>query len=250
MTLIVPRPQDTIHKAWLLRLLTAIADEPSVVRDVRFKGGTCAAMRGFLHRFSVDLDLDFDYVGAQEDVSKLRVTLENVYADLGLMVKDSSKVVPQYFLQYPIKDGRNTIKVEITTLAPKANTYEPARFVDIDRILQCHTIETMFANKLVALLDRHERHGSIAGRDVYDIHHFFLQGFRYDPAIIIERRGTSADDFLQKLIAFVDEKITQTIIDQDLNALLPLEDFRRIRHVLKQEVMMFLRDERARIGAE
>ena len=55
---------------------------------------------------------------------------------------------------------------------PKSNVYETVRLVEIDRIATCQTIETMFANKLVALIERREKTGSIAGRDLYDVHHF------------------------------------------------------------------------------
>lgn len=247
MTLITPNPRDAVHKAWLLRVLTAIADTPALAQILRFKGGTCAAMRGFLDRFSVDLD--FDHIGGPEDLAHVHEKLERVFAELGLEIKDSSKVVPQYFVRYPAPQSeRNTIKVEVTTLAPHANTYETVRLQEIDRIFHCHTEGTMFANKLVALLDRYEKHGSIAGRDVYDIHHFFLQALRYDPAVIEERRGTSVPQFFDELIAFVEGHVTQTTLDQDLNVLLALTDFKRIRHILKQETLTFLRDERARLG--
>ena len=52
------RPQDTYHKSQLVRLLVEIIDNHILGRSLYFKGGTCAAMRGFLDRFSVDLDFD------------------------------------------------------------------------------------------------------------------------------------------------------------------------------------------------
>ncbi|KKU06990.1 MAG: hypothetical protein UX11_C0022G0023 [Candidatus Collierbacteria bacterium GW2011_GWC2_45_40] len=45
---------------------------------------------------------------------------------------------------------------------------------------------------------------------------------------------------LKKLIKFIDDKVTDKIITEDLNSLLPLEKFNKIRKVLKQEVLMFL----------
>ena len=56
--MLIPRREDAIHKAWLLRLLTAICEQPTLSQNLGFKGGTCAAMRGFLNRFSIDLDFD------------------------------------------------------------------------------------------------------------------------------------------------------------------------------------------------
>ena len=114
---------------------------------------------------------------------------------------------------------------------------------DIDRIVPCQTKETMFANKLVALIDRFEKHESIAGRDLYDIHHFFMKGFSYTKEVIVERRKTTVPVFLKELIDFVEKRITETIITQDLSALLPRDKFQKIRKALKPETLMFLRDE-------
>ena len=49
---------NNLHKVWMYRVLTSIVDTPESAKVLRFKGGTCAAMRGLLNRFSVDLDFD------------------------------------------------------------------------------------------------------------------------------------------------------------------------------------------------
>ncbi len=100
----------------------------------------------------------------------------------------------------------------------------------------------MFANKLVALLDRYEKNKTIAGRDIYDIHYFFMNGYKYDTSIIEERRKVDTQVFFDELISFIEKKITNTIIDQDLNMLLPPQKFKQIRKVLKKEVLMFLKN--------
>ena len=127
------------------------------------------------------------------------------------------------------------------------NQYEPVRLKEIDRIIFCQTIETMFANKLVALIDRWERNSSIAGRDLYDIHYFFIQGFKYDQDILTERTGKTPALYLKDLVDFINKKVSQTIIDQDLNTLLIKQRFNLIRKTLKNEVLMFLQDEIKRI---
>ena len=58
----------------------------------------------------------------------------------------------------------------------------------------------MFAHKLVALIDRYEKNGTIAGRDMYDIHHFFQKGYSYSHEIIQERRKSDVSIFLKQLI--------------------------------------------------
>ena len=248
--MILPNPKDAMHKAWLYRVLTAICDHQWVSEQLAFKGGTASAMQGYLDRFSIDLD--FDYLSDPSKIPFLRQELENIFNKLGLTIKDSSDNVPQYFLSYPqIKNQhglRSTLKIDITYPAPKANIYEIIRLKEIDKIINCQTIETMFANKLVAFIDRFERNGSIAGRDLYDIHYFFLQGFRYNEQIIMERRGI--DDiklFFQELINFIKKNITQTIINQDLNSLLDRKKFQSIRQTIKNEVIVLLNDEIMRL---
>jgi len=243
--MIIPRTVDAVHKAWMYRLLAAIS-ENSLSRYLAFKGGTAAAMLGYLDRFSVDLD--FDYLSDESNFPFLRSELEIVFGKLCLEIKDSSSVTPQYFLKYPVNHRqhglRNTLKLDITYPPPEANKYEMLRFSEIDRIINCQTIETMFANKLVALLDRFERNNSIAGRDLYDIHHYFMNGYRYEKKVIEERRAPqNLIDFFTQLVDFIEQKITAKIIKQDLNMLMPNESFQRIRKVIKAETLMFLRDE-------
>ena len=242
--MILPNPKDAIHKAWLYRLLSSICDHP-ISNDLAFKGGTAAAMRGYLDRFSVDLD--FDYLGKTSGLAVFRKELERIFAKLGLEIKDASDKVPQFFLRYPTSGRqhgvRNTLKIDITFPPPKNNIYEMIRLTEIDKILQCQTIETMFANKMVALIDRYEKNGSIAGRDIYDLHHYFLSGHSYNENIIMERRDI--DDikfFFEELIAFIEDKITPIILQQDLNVLLEYSHFRKIRKTIKSELLMFLRD--------
>lgn len=234
--------QDAVHKAWLYRVLIAIVDDDNL-HDLYFKGGTCAALAGVLDRFSVDLD--FDYVGNQKELVKVRHELEKIFKNLGLEIKDASMKVPQFFLKYPNKDisGRNTLKIDINFPPAKANIYEPIKLVDISRVVICQNVSTMFANKLVAILDRFERNHSIAGRDIYDIHHFFLNGYDYNKDVISERTGLNLIDFFKKLSAFISKHVTENILNQDLNPLIPYERFNRFRKVLKRETLMFLGDE-------
>jgi len=243
--MIVPQPNDAKHKAWLYRTLIAIAGDSLLTSVLCFKGGTCAAMLGYLDRFSIDLD--FDFVGATDTLPATRTRLESVFQQLGLVIHDQSVSVPQYFLKYDAPPGsRNTLKIDVTTSPPKANRYEPKRLTEIDRILTCQTLETMVANKLVALIDRYQRSGAIAGRDLYDIHHFLLNGYRYDANVIYERTGQEPKEFLTELIQFIQRHVTDNLINQDLNPLLPYAQFSRIRRLLKPETLRLLADEQRR----
>jgi predicted nucleotidyltransferase component of viral defense system len=244
--MLLPRQQDIIHKIWLLRLLTDIADDKFLSAKMAFKGGTCAAMRGYLNRFSVDLD--FDFLGVTEELPSVSASLEKIFKKRGLTIKDQSKKAPQYFLKYPTKDPdqRNSLNIDVNFPTPKSNQYEKILLPEIDRVMISQTKETMMANKLLAIMDRYERHQKVAGRDIYDTYHFFLQGFSYDPSVIREDFKGSLKEFFTKLISFIEVHISQLVIDQDLNFLLPNEDFQRIRKTLKAETLMLLRIELGR----
>ena len=254
--MILPRPADALHKAWLYRLLIGLIDNSKINREIYFKGGTCASMLDFLDRFSVGLDFDLD---GQADKVLLRRELHQLFGRLGLKIKDESQRALQFFLKYPSVPGkRNTIKLDIIDMTTKTNKYSPQYLKEIDRFMNCQTIETMFANKLVTVIDRFEKsktrpgfvRGVIAGRDVYDVHYFFGQGFDYDKEIIKERTGLKPKDYFKKLQEFIDKKVTQKILEQDLNTLLPKKKFSLIRKVLKLEVLMFIKDEIERLGVK
>lgn len=236
--MLLPKSNDAVHKAWLYTLLTEIADNVFLASVLRFKGGTCAAMLNLIDRFSVDLDFDLIEEGKVHEVQK---ELEKIFKRIGLEIKDKSQNAPQYFLKYPAPEKeRNTIKLDVSFPPPKANDYEPYRLTDIDRVLICQTPETMFANKLVALKERYEKTGAIAGRDLFDIHTFFMNGLQFKSEVIAERRKTDVHTYLNELKTFIEEKITQTLIDQDLNTLLSAEAFRKIRISIKTQSLIFL----------
>lgn len=237
--MIAIRPEDTIHKSYLNRILIEIIDNPLLSQRVAFKGGTCASMLGFLDRFSVDLD--FDLLGATR-ISNVRNEFHLLFHKLGLsLAKESGKTV---FFQVnyvnPNPNGRKTIKISAIDMHVRTNAYAVQYLPEIDRLIVSQTIETMFANKLVAMTDRYTKYHTIAGRDIYDIHHFFVWGYTYRRAVIEERTGLPLKEYLAKLIAFIKKRVTETIISEDLNSLLPPDQFRSIRKVLVPETLSFL----------
>ena len=235
------KQKKAYHKVQLYRLLTSLIDNKKVAPNIFFKGGTCCLMLGFLDRFSVDLDFDLKQ-GVNKE--KLRKELHCIFKDLNLEIKDESKKALQFFLRYQAPVGqRNIVKLEILDKIFSSNDYKAQYLSEIDRVAVCQTIESMFANKLVALIDRYKKRGTIAGRDIYDIHYFFSHGYDYREQIIQERTGQTALSYLKKLRNFIADKITQKIINQDLNFLLPNEKFQAIRKNLKTETLMLIDDE-------
>jgi len=243
--MIIPNKKDAIHKAWLYRLLMAIYNNSNLVNSLYFKGGTCASMLNYLDRFSVDLDFDYDEKNLKIDLVKKE--LENIFSNLDLEIKDSSKRGLQYFLKYPAGEKeRAIIKIDTNFPFNKNNKYKLSKFVEINKFIKHQTIETMFANKLLALIGRWEDKKNIAGRDVYDIHYFFEQGFGFDREVIEFARKVSVNEFLNDLIMFVEKNVNQKVIDQDINSLLAIDKFRKIRLRLKDEVLFFLRSQKER----
>lgn len=233
--------QQARHENFMYRLLIEILDNKYLANNVFFKGGTCAKMLGFLDRFSIDLDFD---LSDNADKEKCREILYEIFNNLDFEIDDESKEALQFFLKYPAPEGeRNTLKLEILDKVFKSNEYKPQHLKPIERTANCQTIETMFGNKLVAPIDRHEQGRGIASRDIYDIHYFFLNGHNYNTGIIKERRGKDTLDHLKELKNFIDDNLTQKIIDEDLNVLLDNDKFKKIRSNLKREVINFFREE-------
>lgn len=238
------RPEDIYHKSQLNRLLIEIVDHPALAGALAFKGGTCAEMLGYLDRFSVDLDFD-QLPGA--DVRALRGVLEGIFTQLGFEILVAFDKVVMYQLRYPNDPGkRNKLKISANSNFVAANQYKAQFFPEVDRLINSQTIETMFANKLVALTDRYDQHGTVAARDLYDIHHFFIRGYAYHSDIIEERTGMMPPEYLERLHSFIKQRFTQRLVNEDLNSLLPDVKFQRIRKILIPETLSLLSREIAK----
>lgn len=214
---------NLLHKFQLLKLLTGIIDSPTLAASLHFKGGSCASMLGYLDRFSVDLDFDLK---PQADKAKLDKEFKKVFKklDFGLQ-KDGGKTL-FYILKYEAPKGqRSTIKVSTTDQFFAANVYKTVFIAEIDRLVSCQSLETMFAHKLVAATDRYKKYKTIAGRDIYDIHHFFSKGYKFNPKIIEERTGLTAQKYLKKLTGFIEKKVTD----------------KNVQKTLKPETLIFLK---------
>ena len=246
MRMIELRSEDILHRSHLHRTLVEIIDAPGLAQVLAFKGGTCAAMLGYLDRFSVDLDFD---LLDDSDPDGVRKEFHAAFERLDYEIKVELDRQLFFQLRYANEPGkRNTLKVSANSLWARANQYRTQYFPAIDRLANSQTIETMFANKLVAATDRYDQHGSIAGRDLYDIHHFFIQGYRYHEPVIEERTGLAAGDYLARLVNFIEEHVTQRQMDEDLNTLLAPKAFQRVRKVLLPELVVILHEERERIS--
>lgn len=233
--MILPNPKDALHRSKLYQLLIEIVDNQYLASSLIFKGGTCAALMDKLDRFSVDLDFDL-----KPDVQNLKVMseLEKIFTSLNFEIHNKSTKVVQYVLKYKAPVGqRSTLKIDAINTMSKEDECKPVFLPDIDRYVVCQSIETMFSHKLVALTERFTKHKTVAGRDVYDIHSFFINNYKYNPKIIEARTGMTIDKYLSFLKKFISDHVDQTLINEDLNSLLEPHQLTWARKTLKQEVL-------------
>lgn len=231
--------QDALHKAVMYRLLTGILDNKKLAGSLIFKGGTCATMLGWLDRFSIDLDFDLERDKKKKETEE---DLEKLFHKLGLKVRQKSSSELFFVLKYEAPESaRNTLKFSVFPNPPKANLCQNFYLEDLKRYARCQTKETMFANKLAAVFDRYKKYKAIAGRDIYDIHRFFIQGFGFEDKIIEERLQKKPKDYLLELADFIEKKVSEKILREDLNFLLPRDKLKTIIKSLKMETVIFLR---------
>lgn len=237
--MLIANSDQALHKSIMLRLLVNILDDRYLAQNLFFKGGTSASMLGYLDHFSVDLDFDLKTKKGQSKVQRI---LEKIFINLGLEIKDQSKNTIQYYLKYEAPENtRNTLKIDAVDIPYKSAEYEKTLLPEINRYAICQTKETIFSNKLVAIVNRYDRNSTIAGRDIYDIHYFLQHGYSINENLIKERTGKKIDEYIDYLISFINEKITQRIIDQDLNTLVEYKKFNQIRKTLKVETIALLK---------
>jgi hypothetical protein len=75
----------------------------------------------------------------------------------------------------------------------------------------------------------------------------FIHVYAYHSPVIQERTGLEPSGYLGKLISFIQEHITQTVINEDLNLLLPPNKFQQVRKILIPETLSLLTSEQERL---
>lgn len=241
--MIIPNNKALQHKNQLLRTLRAILKDNVLANSLIFKGGTYAALRGSLDRFSVDLDFDILPISSGEK-AQLRERLHSLFADLRLDISDESRKHLQFFLKYDAAaNERNTLKVEINDQVSQYNEYEKVFLQEITMYCTGHSLGTMFANKMIAAKARYDEGKRIAGRDYYDLHYFFMQGYSVNVKVVEDLSGLTYSQYLQDLIAFIEQQVDNKQLLQDLNPLLPARELKFSLEKIKPELLFFLRAE-------
>lgn len=151
-------------------------------QSLSFVGGTCLRICYDLKRYSEDLDFSLDKKAADYDFKRLcqlvqrDLSLINIGADLNV---SQEKTVQKAFVKVVevmerlglsrIKGQKIHIKLEVDTNPVdikfgKIESFFVSKYNEIFPILK-HDLETLFAGKILAILDRPYRRG----RDFYDL---------------------------------------------------------------------------------
>lgn len=133
----------------------------------------------WLDRFSTDLDFDLLDNSKKIDDELIKI-LEKYWK-----IKSWNKIILSYW------EDDIYIKIDVNRNIWNNNTYEFVNFYWTT--IKVQDKPTIFANKLVALIERH------TNRDIYDVYFFFQNMFDINEKLIIERTWNNTKELFQKI---------------------------------------------------
>ncbi len=214
-----------LHRQIMFNVLSGIY-KSEVGRLLGFKGGTMAYFFYGLDRFSVDLD--FDLLDKQS-ITQVQEQLSPILSKYG-QLKDvtNKRFTLFYLLNY--QSGQRNLKIEISKRLKLPVTYRQANFFGVP--IKIMRIEDSFATKLLACLTRTHT----AYRDFYDVYFYLTKGIQANPEVIKIGSGQSVDDYLDKLIKFVQNKLTNRAVINAIGELVDGKTKEWIRKSFKLEL--------------
>lgn len=199
----------TIHKTNLTNILIDIFKNSSLGPLLGFKGGTAALLFYNLPRFSVDLDFDL-IVNLKEDSPELKEFIDKMSSLLSAKfeIKDQSAKYNTLFWLVSYGTGLANIKVEVSTRDNPYNHYNLIPFYGTT--IRVIDLKDMMAHKLVAVTER----GSLANRDLFDIHYFLglPEASQINYQIIKHRTGKDPKEFYLSLLKYLDKINSKSIL--------------------------------------
>ncbi|MDD3262632.1 MAG: nucleotidyl transferase AbiEii/AbiGii toxin family protein [Candidatus Absconditabacteria bacterium] len=166
------------HRTIMFNLIKDIFNS-NIGKYLAFKGGTATYFLHKLDRFSTDLDFDL-----LDDSKHIDEELAKIAQKYGT-IKKGNKLTLSY------GDYDVNIKIDVNRVIWENNRYEILNFYGTD--IKAQDKGTIFANKLVALIQRH------TNRDIYDINFFFNNSFPINEEVIKERTGNDLNTLLNKI---------------------------------------------------
>ena len=216
------------HQTILLQILKDIYSDIQIAPILGFKGGTACFFFYELSRFSLDLDFDLlDAKKAGAVFDKVGNVLLNYGDTRDKMIKRNTLF---YLLSY--QKGANNIKVEISR-RDFGSHYEIKNYLGISMLVMKK--EDMFANKLVALLERKQ----LANRDLYDIWFFLKNRWDINQGIVERRTKMNLSEYLGDVVKRI-ELVSDRRILNGLGELLDKKQKDFIRNKFKQELLFLL----------
>lgn len=175
------------HRTIMFNIVKDIFNS-DIGKYLAFKWWTATYFLHKLDRFSTDLDFDL-----LDNSKHIDVELEEIVQKYWT-VKKWNKLTLSYG-EYDVN-----IKIDINRTIRENNKYEILDFYGTD--IKVQDKWTIFANKLVALTERH------TNRDIYDISFFFNNSFPINEHIIQERTWVDLSSLL-KIIKDKLEKLSE-----------------------------------------
>ncbi len=216
------------HQTILLQILKDIYSDIQIAPILGFKGGTACFFFYELSRFSLDLGFDLlDAKKAGAVFDKVGNVLLNYGDTRDKMIKRNTLF---YLLSY--QKGANNIKVEISR-RDFGSHYEIKNYLGISMLVMKK--EDMFANKLVALLERKQ----LANRDLYDIWFFLKNRWDINQGIVERRTKMNLSEYLGDVVKRI-ELVSDRRILNGLGELLDKKQKDFIRNKFKQELLFLL----------
>ena len=222
------------HQLIMVRILKDIYSNVEISSFLGFKGGTMAYLFYGLSRFSVDLDFDLINNENIEKIKKLIFCkIEKILKKYG---KIKEKRIKRWTIFFLLSYGNidHNIKIEISTRQHNSK-YKIKKYLGIAMLVAKK--ETLFANKLVALISRK----NIAMRDVYDIYFFAQNNWDIDKRIISFWTDKKLKSYLGECIKKI-KKISDRTILQGLGEVLEEKDKIWVKENLKKETIFLLKN--------
>lgn len=165
------------HRILMFKIIKDIYNS-DIWKNLAFKWWTSCYFLYSLDRFSTDLD--FDLLNPNIEIDNDLINILKKYWTL--------KIWNKIVLSYWEKDVN--IKIDVNRKIWKNNSYEFVNFYWTT--IKVQDKSTIFANKLVALVERH------TNRDIYDVYFMFLNIFDINEEVIFERTWKSKKElFIQ-----------------------------------------------------
>lgn len=172
------------HRLIMFQILKDIFSS-EIWKCLAFKWWTACYFLYWLDRFSTDLD--FDLVENIPDLDEKIIKIISKY----WQIKAKNKIILSFW------ENLTNIKIDVNRKIWKANKYD---YIDFFwTMIKVQNKETIFANKLVALLER------FTNRDIYDVYFFFKNFFDINEKVIFERTWLSLNELFKKIIEKLDK---------------------------------------------